>query len=135
MTQGDYLTLSTAQVEALAASTAQVEALAAQLTGPSESPLAGGPAGIPQWVQLANGRWISEKDPGYPFLAAPFPALGIIRLAPRSSAPWPAWACTPGAGGGSAGGAARRRSGCSAPPARRCCSPGVTTCRRSPTRR
>jgi hypothetical protein len=72
MTQGDYLTLSTAQVEALAA----------QLTGPGGSPLAGGPAGIPQWVQLANGQWISEKDPGYPFLAAPFQALGIIRLAP-----------------------------------------------------
>jgi hypothetical protein len=35
-----------------------------------------------QWVQLASGRWISEKDPGYPFLAAPFQALGIIRLAP-----------------------------------------------------
>jgi hypothetical protein len=72
MTQGDSLTLSTAQVEALAA----------QLTGPGGSPLAGGPAGIPQWVQLANGQWISEKDPGYPFLAAPFQALGIIRLAP-----------------------------------------------------
>jgi hypothetical protein len=26
--------------------------------------------------------WISEKDPGYPFLAAPFQLLGIIRLAP-----------------------------------------------------
>jgi hypothetical protein len=33
-------------------------------------------------VQLPSGRWISEKDPGYPFLAAPFQALGIIRLAP-----------------------------------------------------
>ena len=30
----------------------------------------------------SGGRWISEKDPGYPFLAAPFQALGIIRLAP-----------------------------------------------------
>jgi hypothetical protein len=29
----------------------------------------------------AGGRWISEKDPGYPFLAAPFQALGVIRLA------------------------------------------------------
>ena len=29
-----------------------------------------------------TGRWISEKDPGYPFLAAPFQALGVIRLAP-----------------------------------------------------
>jgi hypothetical protein len=37
---------------------------------------------IPQWVQLPDGRWISEKDPGYPFLAAPFQAAGIIRLAP-----------------------------------------------------
>jgi hypothetical protein len=37
---------------------------------------------IVQWVQLSSGRWISEKDPGYPFLAAPFQALGIIRLAP-----------------------------------------------------
>ena len=33
-----------------------------------------GPAG--------NGRWISEKDPGYPFLAAPFQELGVIRWAP-----------------------------------------------------
>jgi len=30
-------------------------------------------------VQLADGRWISEKDLGYPFLAAPFQALGLIR--------------------------------------------------------
>jgi hypothetical protein len=41
-----------------------------------------GTAGVTQWVQLPDGRWISEKDPGYPFLAAPFQALGIIRLAP-----------------------------------------------------
>ena len=33
-------------------------------------------------MQLADGRWISEKDPGYPFLAAPFQALGLIRWAP-----------------------------------------------------
>jgi len=71
-TQGHFLTLSTAQVEALAA----------QLPGPGGGRLLGGPGGIPQWVQLANGQWISEKDPGYPFLAAPFQALGIIRLAP-----------------------------------------------------
>jgi hypothetical protein len=81
MTQGHFLTLSTAQVEALAA----------QLPGPGggrvigapgAGRLVGGPGLIPQWVQLADGRWISEKDPGYPFLAAPFQALGIIRLAP-----------------------------------------------------
>ena len=73
MTQGHFLTLSTAQVQDLAA----------QLPGPSGPPGAGPvPTGIPQWVQLPNGRWISEKDPGYPFLAAPFQALGVIRLAP-----------------------------------------------------
>jgi hypothetical protein len=47
------------------------------LTGPG--PLGGS---IEQWVQLPGGQWISEKNPGYPFLAAPFQALGIIRLAP-----------------------------------------------------
>ena len=31
---------------------------------------------------MADGRYISEKNPGYPFLAAPFEALGIIRWAP-----------------------------------------------------
>ena len=68
ITQEHFLTLSTAQVDRLAA----------QLPGP----VAGGPGVIPQWVQLPDGRWISEKDPGYPFLAAPFQAAGIIRLAP-----------------------------------------------------
>jgi hypothetical protein len=65
ITLGDYLTLSSAQLNALDAKM-------------------GGPVGqVPnQWVELANGRYISEKDPGYPFLAAPFQALGIIRWAP-----------------------------------------------------
>jgi hypothetical protein len=65
ITMGDPLTLSSAQLTALEAKM-------------------GGPAGrVPnQWVELANGRYISEKDPGYPFLAAPFQALGIIRWAP-----------------------------------------------------
>src|SRR5204863_229949 len=41
------------------------------------------PAAPPnQWVELTNGRYLSEKDPGYPFLAAPFQALGNIRWAP-----------------------------------------------------
>ena len=31
---------------------------------------------------MADGRFISEKDPGYPFLAAPFQGLGLIRWAP-----------------------------------------------------
>jgi hypothetical protein len=64
LTDGYPLTLSTAQVSVLAAQ------------------LAGEGGGIAQWVQLPDGQWISEKDPGYPFLAAPFQALGIIRLAP-----------------------------------------------------
>jgi hypothetical protein len=74
ITQGHFLTLSTAQADHLAAG----------LPGPGGQ-FAGGHGGlpaIPQWVQLPDGRWISEKDPGYPFLAAPFQAAGIIRLAP-----------------------------------------------------
>jgi hypothetical protein len=65
ITEGHFLTLSTAQAETLARK------------------LGDNPAAPPnQWVELANGRYISEKDPGYPFLAAPFEALGIIRWAP-----------------------------------------------------
>ena len=77
ITQGHFLTLSTAQADRLAAQ------LSGSGGGPGGSgPIAGGLGVIPQWVQLPDGRWISEKDPGYPFLAAPFQALGIIRLAP-----------------------------------------------------
>jgi len=65
MTEGHFLTLSTAQAETLARK------------------LGDNPAAPPnQWVELSDGRYISEKDPGYPFLAAPFQALGIIRWAP-----------------------------------------------------
>jgi hypothetical protein len=64
MTEGQFLTLSTAEAQTLARK------------------LRDNPAAPPnQWIELANGRWISEKDPGYPFLAAPFQALGIIRWA------------------------------------------------------
>jgi hypothetical protein len=35
-----------------------------------------------QWHLEKDGNWISEKNPGYPFLAVPFYKLGIIRLAP-----------------------------------------------------
>ena len=41
-----------------------------------------GAAGIAQWTQLSDGRWVSEKNPGYPFFAVPFRLLGILRLAP-----------------------------------------------------
>jgi hypothetical protein len=65
MTEGHFLTLSTAQAETLARK------------------LGDNPAAPPnQWVELTDGRYISEKDPGYPFLAAPFEKVGIIRLAP-----------------------------------------------------
>jgi hypothetical protein len=64
MTEGHFLTLTSAQVHVLAAK------------------LGDGLGVPPQWVALSGGRYISEKDPGYPFLAAPFQALGIIRWAP-----------------------------------------------------
>src|SRR4029079_8441227 len=65
ITDGHFLTLSTAQAETLARE------------------LRDNPAAPPnQWVEVTPGRWISEKAPGYPFLAAPFEKLGIIRLAP-----------------------------------------------------
>jgi hypothetical protein len=34
------------------------------------------------FVHLAGGGWISEKNPGYPFLAVAFQALGVLRIAP-----------------------------------------------------
>jgi hypothetical protein len=74
MTDGHFFTLPGAQAHALA------EQLAPQLGG---SRLGPGPGGGPvQWVLLPGGRWISEKDPGYPYLAVAFQALGLIRLAP-----------------------------------------------------
>jgi hypothetical protein len=64
ISQGHFLTLSTAQAEKLA------------------SELNDNPAAPPnQWVEVTPGRWISEKDPGYPFLAALFDKLGLIRWA------------------------------------------------------
>jgi hypothetical protein len=65
LTEGHFLTLSTAQAVDLAGR------LGDNPTAPPN-----------QWVQLGNGRWISEKDPGYPFLAAPFQEFGLIRWAP-----------------------------------------------------
>jgi hypothetical protein len=65
MTEGNFSTLSIAQAKRLAAK------------------LHDDPAAPPnQWVEVSGGRYISEKDPGYPFLAAPFERLGIIRWAP-----------------------------------------------------
>src|SRR6476646_7734621 len=60
VTMSDFLTLSSAQLDAV------------------ETKVGDRP-GLPnQWIQLADGRYISEKDPGYPYLAAPFEALGIM---------------------------------------------------------
>src|SRR5438034_11043701 len=60
MTDGRFFTLPGAQAHALA------EQLAPQLGGSRLNP---GPGDGPvQWVQLAGDRWISEKDPGYPYL-------------------------------------------------------------------
>lgn len=50
--------------------TAQFQALTRQL------------GSIAQWVHLPDGRWISEKNPGYPFFAVLFQILGVLRLAP-----------------------------------------------------
>ena len=69
---GYWLTLSAAQVHAVAAQTGSMGGV----TGPF-----GPGGGIAQWVRLADGRWISQKDPGFPFLAAVFQALGVIRWA------------------------------------------------------
>jgi hypothetical protein len=64
VTMGDLVTLSRPQLDAVQARL-------------------GGRAGVPnQWVELPDGRYINEKNAGYPYLAAPFEALGIIRLAP-----------------------------------------------------
>jgi hypothetical protein len=38
--------------------------------------------GIYQWVHLANGKWISQKNPGYPFFAVFFQWLHGPRWAP-----------------------------------------------------
>jgi hypothetical protein len=65
ITMGNFLTLSSAQLNALDAK-----------MGPSGTRVPN------QWIQLPNGGYISEKNPGYPYLAAPFEALGIIRWAP-----------------------------------------------------
>jgi hypothetical protein len=43
---------------------------------------AGGGKGILQWHHLASGKWISEKNPGYPFFAVLFYMMGALRVSP-----------------------------------------------------
>jgi hypothetical protein len=38
--------------------------------------------GVLQWHHMTSGKWISEKNPGYPFFAVPFYLVGLLRLAP-----------------------------------------------------
>ena len=38
--------------------------------------------GIMQWHQGDDGQWISEKNPGYPYLAVIFQKVGALRIAP-----------------------------------------------------
>ncbi|HEY1223171.1 MAG TPA: hypothetical protein VGE75_06725, partial [Acidimicrobiales bacterium] len=52
---------------------AQYEALNRQLAS-------SGGQGILQWHHLASGKWISEKNPGYPFFAVLFYMLGLLRV-------------------------------------------------------
>jgi hypothetical protein len=75
MTQGHFLTLSSSQLHAV------LEQMASYDRPPPRVSLRFITT-YGQWVSLPGGRFISQKDPGYPFLAAPFQALGIIRLAP-----------------------------------------------------
>ena len=51
-----------------------------QLTIDLQSTSLGG--GIMQWHQDADGVWVSEKNPGYPFLVVGFDEVGALRLAP-----------------------------------------------------
>ncbi len=74
LSQG-HLTLTNTQYLALAKELAASSTQVAPV-GPNSG------QGIMQWVQLSNGNWISEKNPGYPFLALPFKLLGNLRLAP-----------------------------------------------------
>jgi hypothetical protein len=124
MTDGHFFTLAWAQAHALAEQLAPVLGGSRLGPGPGDGPV--------QWVQLPGGQWISEKDPGYPYLAVVFQALGLIRLAPLFYGALGCLGLYFAAGAGSAGSAAQPPSACTAPRVRRSCSPGVTTCRPSP---
>lgn len=54
----------------------------AQYLALSKQLAANGGQGIVQWHHLASGKWISEKNPGYPFFAVLFYMIHALRLAP-----------------------------------------------------
>ena len=91
--------------------------------------------GIQQWVHLANGHWISEKNPGYPFFAVVFQWLRIVRLTPlftvRSGVP----RSTAVPGAGSDAGAGSSRSSFTVRRGRQWSLPGGRRCRPSRTPR
>ncbi len=66
-------------------SSAQYLALEHQLGAAAAGGGPGGGGAVQQWDHLANALWISEKNPGYPFLAVPFECLGALRLTPLFS--------------------------------------------------
>jgi hypothetical protein len=80
ITDGHFLSLSASQAHALVAQLSRCPRSATACL--SSGPVTTLGHALEQWVRLSDGRWISEKNPGYPFLAAPFQALGLIRLAP-----------------------------------------------------
>lgn len=54
----------------------------AQYRALSRELAASGGQGILQWHHMTSGRWISEKNPGYPFFAVLFYMIHALRLAP-----------------------------------------------------
>jgi len=118
LTHGHLLSLTNAEYQALL----------------KELSNAGG-QGISQWVHTASGTWISEKNPGYPFLAAPFQMLGLLRAAPLFYGALAASACSSVLGAGSGAGAAPGQWSSSAVRGPRWPSPGGPRCPPSPTPR
>ena len=57
-------------------SDAQYQDLAERLQQQDAASGLSGSQGIAQWTQLDDGSWVSEKNPGYPFLVAPFALVG-----------------------------------------------------------
>jgi hypothetical protein len=123
MTEGNFLTLSGAQVTALTE----------QLRG----------QGVPE--ALSSSRTNGSNCPMGGISARRTPAIRSSRRRSRRSASsggrrcstgsWPALGCSSAPGAGSGAAAAWRRWACTAHPERRCCLPGAITCRRSPTPR
>ena len=92
-----------------------------------------GQGGIAQWVHLPDGKWISEKNPGYPFFAVPSSRFSAS-FAPRRSFTGLSAVrrCTSVGADGSGVGEGLSQCSCSAAQALQLRSPGGRRCRRSP---